>query len=50
VPVKVAVRRDGTTLEQGEAWYSRRWEDRRLDDLLRRCDAIVEELTAGGVS
>ena len=50
VPVKVAVRRDGTTLEQGEAWYSRRWEDPRLDDLLRRCDALVEQLTAGGVS
>jgi hypothetical protein len=49
VPVKVTVTRDGETLEQGEAWYSRRYEDPRLDGLIRRYDALVGEVTAGGL-
>ena len=47
VPVKVAVRRDGQTLDSGEAWYSRRYDDPRLDDVLRRYQAVVEAVTAG---
>lgn len=45
--VKVAVRRDGEVLSAGEAWNGRRYDDGRLDGLLRRCDAIVADVTGG---
>jgi hypothetical protein len=45
--VKVAVRRDGAVLSAGEAWDGRRYEDGRLDGLLRRCDAIVADVSGG---
>jgi len=45
--VKVAVRRDGDVLSAGEAWSGRRYEDERLDALLRRCDVIVADVTDG---
>jgi hypothetical protein len=46
-PVLVAVRRDGEVLSAGEAWDGRRYEDARLDGLLRRFDAIVSDVTGG---
>src|SRR4051795_4413849 len=46
-PVKVAVRRDGQTLSQGEAWHSHRYDDPRLDDVLRRYQDVVEDVTQG---
>jgi hypothetical protein len=45
--VKVFVRRDGDVLSAGEAWDGRRYEDARLDGLLRRCDAIVADVSGG---
>ncbi|MEO8689551.1 MAG: hypothetical protein ABI611_15235, partial [Solirubrobacteraceae bacterium] len=45
--VKVAVRRDGGVISEGEAWDGRRYEDGRLDGLLRRFDAIVADVSGG---
>lgn len=45
--VKVAVRRAGDVLSAGEAWSGRRFEDGRLDGLLRRCDAIITAVSDG---
>ena len=47
--VRVTVRRGKETVQEGEAWYSRRWDDTRLDEALRRYDAIVDAVTAGAL-
>ena len=46
-PVVVTLRRDGEAVGSAEAWYSRRYEDARLDAALRRVEAIVSAVTGG---
>jgi hypothetical protein len=46
-PVIVALRQRGEVVGTAEAWNARRYEDARLDRALRRCEAIVSEVTGG---
>ncbi len=46
-PVFVALRQSGELVGSAEAWNARRYEDPRLDGVLRRSEAIVSDVTGG---
>jgi hypothetical protein len=43
-PIDVLVARDGKPLHSAELWYGDRWDDPRLDGVVRRFDALVEKV------
>jgi hypothetical protein len=45
LPVRIEVARGGEVLHQAAIRESDRWQDKRLDRVIRRYDALVEELT-----
>jgi hypothetical protein len=45
-PIEVLVARDGRPLHSARLWYGDRWDDPRLDGVVRRFDALVEEVRA----
>ena len=45
-PIEVLVARDGRPLHTAELWYGDRWDDPRLDGVVRRFDALVEQVKA----
>jgi hypothetical protein len=46
-PIDVLVARDGRPLHSAELWYGDRWDDPRLDGVVRRFDALVDQIKAG---
>jgi hypothetical protein len=49
VPIDVRVDLGGETLHHTELWHGDRWKDPRIDQLVRRFDALVEEATGGAL-
>jgi len=48
-PIHLALRAGGDPVHEADLWYADRYADERLDRLLRRWEALTEELTDGAL-